>query len=137
MKQALSFILGFFFALGLGISQMTRPPKILAFLDILGNWDPSLLVVMGGAVASYFVLQKLIRRNFFPRFSPAYTLPKEAAVDRRLLIGAALFGIGWGIGGLCPGPATTALASGKPQIAGFVIAMIAGINLFTWWDAHK
>jgi len=114
-----AFGAGALFGIGLWLSGMANPRKVLDFLDITGNWDPSLLLVMGGAVmVTVFAFRPLIRRRGL--------IFDKTRVDAPLLIGAALFGIGWGIGGYCPGPALTALSNLTAEVFVFVAAMIAG-----------
>lgn len=130
MKVALtSFLSGIVFAIGLGISGMTRPIKVIGFLDFLGNWDASLAFVMVGGIAVYFIAYRISRRMASPIFAPSFSIPTRADLDGRLIAGAALFGAGWGLGGFCPGPAITSLASGAAPVAVFVAAMAAGIYL--------
>jgi uncharacterized membrane protein YedE/YeeE len=119
MKRALvAFLSGLVFALGLALAGMTRPSKILAFLDVSGRWDPTLAFVMGGAVTVAAIAFRL---------RPQKT--SAAGIDRRLLTGAALFGLGWGLTGLCPGPAVTSLATGHAGAFVFAAAMIAGMAI--------
>jgi len=133
MKTALtSFISGIVFALGLGISGMTRPIKVIGFLDFFGNWDASLAFVMLGAIGVYFIAYRLSRKMPAPMLGRAFSIPKRTDLDARLIAGAALFGAGWGLSGFCPGPAITALASGAAPVAVFVAAMAAGIYLHGW-----
>jgi len=133
MKTALtSFISGIVFALGLGISGMTRPIKVIGFLDFFGNWDASLAFVMLGAIAVYFIAYRLSRTMPSPILATAFSIPKRTDLDARLIAGAALFGAGWGLGGFCPGPAVTTLASGAAPVTVFVAAMAAGIYLHGW-----
>jgi uncharacterized protein len=129
MASLVAFLTGLLFALGLGISGMTQPAKVLGFLDVAGRWDPSLAFVMAGAIGVYAALARLILRRRAPLVAPSFSLPVRRRVDARLLIGAAVFGIGWGLAGLCPGPAVTALASGKPIAVAFVGAMLIGTVL--------
>lgn len=124
-----AFISGVIFAVGLAVGGMTRPAKVAGFLDFTGDWDPSLMFVMGGAVLVHIVLYRLIRQRPTPLFAATFAVPTRKDVDARLLGGAALFGIGWGLSGFCPGPAITSLASGKMPVVIFVAAMIAGMYL--------
>jgi uncharacterized membrane protein YedE/YeeE len=124
-----AFLAGVLFALGLGISGMTQPAKVLGFLDLGGPWDPSLAFVMIGAIGVHAPLARLILRRRAPLLVPAFSIPARRNVDARLLLGAAVFGCGWGLAGLCPGPAVTVLASGKPIALAFVGAMLAGTVL--------
>ncbi|WP_119680784.1 DUF6691 family protein [Indioceanicola profundi] len=127
---ASAFLVGLLFGLGLVVSQMVNPAKVLAFLDIFGNWDPSLALVMGGAVAAAAVGFAIAGRRSAPLWAPAFQIPTRRDLDARLITGAALFGIGWGLVGLCPGPAITALSLGMWQVFVFVAAMLAGMSLF-------
>jgi uncharacterized membrane protein YedE/YeeE len=133
MKSTLvSFLSGLTFALGLGISGMTRPVKVIGFLDFFGAWDASLAFVMLGAIAVYFVAYRLSLSMRSPVLAPGFSIPKRTDLDSRLFVGAALFGAGWGLGGFCPGPAITSLASGASPVAVFVAAMAVGIYLHGW-----
>src|SRR5262245_23057295 len=125
MNSALAAVVsGVIFAIGLAIGGMTKPAKVAGFLDFTGNWDPSLAFVMGGAVTVYAVLYRLIRRRPTPLFAAAFAVPTRKDIDARLIGGAALFGIGWGLSGFCPGPAITSLASGKSPVVIFVVSML-------------
>ncbi len=128
-RLAAAFVSGCVFALGLGISGMTQPSKVVGFLDFFGHWDPSLALVMIGAIAVYFVAWRLIVRRPAPLFTPRFVLPGRTAIDRPLLAGAAIFGAGWGLGGFCPGPAIVSLASGSGTVILFVLAMVTGMYL--------
>lgn len=130
MKQGLAALAaGVLFGLGLAVSGMLIPDKVLNFLDIAGHWDPSLALVMGGAIAvtlpGYFWVTKRER----PLFAEAFSLPAATTIDARLLAGAALFGLGWGLSGLCPAPALVNIASGLGDVLVFVVAMLAGMLL--------
>ncbi len=124
--NAVAFVSGIVFALGLGLAGMTRPSKILAFLDVAGPWDPSLAFVMVGAIGVHFVSVRVARRASSPSLAPRFAWPLEKGIDGRLLLGAALFGIGWGLAGYCPGPALVSLASLGPGVLLFVAAMAVG-----------
>ena len=125
-----SIICGIIFSIGLGISGMTQPQKVIGFLDVFGEWNPSLAFVMGGAVLSYLALQRLIQRNFsIPVLGGSFQIPTRKDLDRSLIIGALLFGSGWGLGGYCPGPAITSLGSGSLNALLFVVAMGVGMLL--------
>lgn len=132
-----AFVSGLIFAIGLGLSGMTQPAKVTAFLDIMGNWDPSLAFVMGGAILAYAPLYRLIRRRQTPLFASLFSVPVRTDIDPRLLGGAALFGIGWGLGGFCPGPAIVSLASGQTAVAIFVASMLVGMYLFKQVDIFR
>jgi uncharacterized membrane protein YedE/YeeE len=122
-----AFGAGSLFAIGLAISGMTKPSKVTDFLDVAGPWDPSLGLVMAAAVAVGFVGYRWIRRRTTPLFDVKFHLPTRRDIDPRLVLGTALFGIGWGLGGLCPGPALVAGAGGVPTAAAFVGAMTIGM----------
>ena len=124
-----SFLCGIVFALGLGISGMTQPSKVIGFLDFAGAWDASLAFVMIGAISVYFVAFRLTRKMRAPLLALQFSVPKRADLDAQLILGSVLFGAGWGLGGFCPGPAVTSLASGALPVAVFVAAMAAGIYL--------
>ena len=122
-----SFASGLLFALGLGIGGMTQPAKVLGFLDVFGTWDPSLAFVMAGAVTTHAILRTLGMRRSAPVFAGGFSLPTLTAIDGRLLAGAVLFGVGWGIAGFCPGPAIVASGAGAKTAVVFAAAMIAGM----------
>ncbi len=124
-----SFACGIVFALGLGISGMTQPSKVIGFLDIAGAWDLSLAFVMLGAIGVYFVSFRLSRKMRAPVLAPQFSVPKRTDLDAQLIFGAIIFGAGWGLGGFCPGPAITSLASGSLPVVAFVASMAAGIYL--------
>ena len=131
MGRNLSALLaGLVFGLGLTISQMVNPAKVLAFLDLLGNWDPSLAFVMGSALLVTVIGYRFVWQRPRPVFAPSYEVPGNRAVDARLAAGAVLFGIGWGLVGLCPGPAITAVTFGGPPIFVFLASMAAGMVAF-------
>ncbi|AKQ66632.1 GENE II AND X protein [Myxococcus hansupus] len=130
MLRAFSaFFSGLLFALGLGISGMTDPAKVLGFLDVAGAWDYRLAFVMGGAIAVHAALRPLIRRRVRPLFAAGFSVPALQRVDAKLVAGAAVFGVGWGLGGYCPGPALTSLSTGALALWVFVPAMFAGMFL--------
>lgn len=136
MRNFVAFASGLLFAFGLGIGGMTRPEKVVGFLDVAGDWDPSLALVMGGAVLVYFVVARLALAQPRPLFDEAFHVPTRRDVDGRLVVGAMLFGAGWGIAGYCPGPAVVALASGKATVLVFVLAMLLGMWAFQRWSAR-
>lgn len=127
MKQNLiALFAGLLFGLGLSISQMVDPARVLGFLDIAGTWDPTLLFVLGGAVGVTIISFRFILQQPAPIFASKFSLPTKTDIDRPLIAGAALFGIGWGIAGYCPGPGTTALVLGAWNPILFVISLIIG-----------
>ena len=117
---------GFVFGTGLWISGMANPKKVLGFLDITGKWDASLLLVMGGAVAITAIAFRLVLKNEKPILEKNFDLPQKSGIDFPLVAGAAIFGIGWGIAGYCPGPAITVLSTLSTESVVFVVAMLAG-----------
>ena len=128
---------GLVFGLGLIVSGMANPAKVLGFLDLTGAWDPSLALVMGGAIAVGF-FAFLVAKNRTRSFIGAeMKLPKTSAIDNRLLAGSALFGAGWGIAGFCPGPGLVALGMGEPKAIVFVAAMLVGMVIFSWLEKRK
>jgi len=132
-----AFLSGLIFALGLGLSGMTDPANVLGFLDIAGGWDFRLAFVMGGAIAVHAALRPLIHKRERPLFAAKFPAFSASGVDRKLLVGAGLFGVGWGLGGYCPGPALTSLATGATQLLVFVPAMFAGMYLAQVLQARR
>ena len=130
MKWLTLFLSGLLFALGLGIAGMTQPEKVINFLDITGNWDPSLMFVMIGAIGINMIIYRLTRQRPCPVYSEQFTHPRQRKINIRLIAGAAIFGAGWGLAGYCPGPALVSTASGTLPIAVFIIAMLTGMVLF-------
>lgn len=131
MRQiASAFAVGLLFGLGLVVSGMSNPAKVLAFLDMTGRWDPSLALVMGGAIAVSALGYIIAKRRNQPVLAARLEIPTRRDLDQRLIVGAAVFGLGWGLAGLCPGPALTLLTVVPAQAATFVAAMIAGMLLF-------
>ncbi len=126
MQILSALITGSLFGFGLSLSEMINPARVISFLDVAGKWDATLLCVMGGALVVAVPLYPLILRRPRPLLDQRFFLPTKSTIDRPLIVGAAIFGIGWGLGGFCPGPALAALASGSPAVLLFVIAMIAG-----------
>ena len=120
-------LIGGLFGLGLAISGMLNPAKIAGFLDLFGVWDPSLAFVMGGGVIANFIGHRVVMRRLSPVFGVGFRIPNNSRIDGRLLSGAALFGIGWGLGGLCPGPAVASLAMAPAEVGLFVLMMLAGL----------
>ncbi|QWK80850.1 YeeE/YedE family protein [Ochrobactrum sp. BTU1] len=118
---------GVIFGFGLSISGMLNPIRVQGFLDIFGAWDPSLAIVLGGAVIVAFIGVQIAKRMQHPTFDDSFHVPTHRRIDARLIIGSALFGLGWGIGGFCPGPAIASLSVGLPQSALFVVAMLLGM----------
>ncbi|MCB1601477.1 MAG: YeeE/YedE family protein [Lysobacterales bacterium] len=132
MRPVTALACGTLFGAGLALSGMTDPTRVLGFLDVLGNWDPTLLVVMAGAVLVSLPAFQWARRHPRPLLDVQFFQPERTRIDADLLIGSVVFGIGWGMAGLCPGPALAGLASGRWEIALFVAAMAAGMALRSW-----
>src|SRR6266850_3707446 len=136
MAILLQFAVGLFFGFGLLLSGMSDPAKVLNFLDLggiaAGTWDPSLAFVMAGAVAVTFVGFNFVLKRSQPLFAETFHLPTKAEIDRRIILGPAIFGVGWGLAGFCPGPALTALGFGSKAALLFVAAMFAGMVLARW-----
>jgi uncharacterized membrane protein YedE/YeeE len=131
------YLIGVLFGLGLMISGMTNPAKILAFLDLSGAWDPSLIFVMGGAVLVGLIAFYLAKNRTQSFLGGAMHMPTRRDIDRPLLIGSAMFGLGWGLAGFCPGPALVSLGSGELKALVFVIAMLGGMLLFDFVGQKK
>ena len=129
-----AFAIGLLFGLGLILSGLTDPGKVLAFLDLAGNWDPSLLFVMGGATLVAAVGFRLARGRGAALLGTPMRLPPSGALDRRLVLGSVVFGVGWGLAGFCPGPALASLGTGLIEPLLFVAAMVAGMGLFALFE---
>ena len=139
MRPLIGFVAGLLFGVGLVIAGMTDPAKVLNFLDLAGSWDPSLAFVMGGALVTTFIGYRLAQMRDKPFVMPRFELPQKHDLDRTLVVGSALFGIGWGLGGYCPGPAWTALPLLAPGTIAFVLALLVGLVLGTMtraWTAR-
>ena len=126
MKLVIYFIVGSIFSAGLIISGMTQPIKVIGFLNVFGHWDPSLAFVMGSAVLVTLFGYRIVFMSDKPRYEVEFNLPIRKSIDVRLVLGAMCFGLGWGISGLCPGPAIASLVTGSIELTAFVAAMFAG-----------
>jgi len=124
-----SFIAGALFSVGLAVSGMTMPTKVVGFLNFFGAWDPSLMGVMGGGILVAFVVFRRLRGWEHPLFASAFDIPDRSDITPSLITGSAMFGVGWGLMGYCPGPAVTSVVTGKPDVLLFVVAMVAGMLL--------
>ncbi|HEY8427627.1 MAG TPA: DUF6691 family protein [Sandaracinaceae bacterium] len=122
-----SFAAGALFAVGLSLAGMTQPSKVIGFLDFFGRWDPSLMFVMGGAIGVHLVLSRFIVKRESPLFAARFRIPTRRDVTPKLVAGAALFGIGWGLGGFCPGPGIASIGTLGAHALTFVAAMALGI----------
>lgn len=129
MKQLAALLCGLLFGAGLAASGMTDTAKVIGFLNIFGTWDPDLLVVMGAAVLTTLITFRLVLARDNPLFNPDFHLPTSSVIDGKLLSGAALFGLGWGLYGYCPGPAVAATLYGEAETFVFIAAMLLGMLL--------
>ncbi|MBU2983655.1 YeeE/YedE family protein [Lentibacter algarum] len=126
MKLIFALVTGLVFGAGIAISGMMNPAKVFNFFDVAGTWDPSLAFVMGGAVIITFIGYRLVWRRDAPLYDDRFQVPTSTAIDARLIGGSAIFGIGWGIAGFCPGAAIPALGTGRWEVALFLVAVTAG-----------
>lgn len=126
--SVISFFAGALFAIGLAVSGMTQPHIVIGFLD-LSDWNPTPLFVMIGAISIHSVSYFLLKHRKTPFLDRHWHIPREARIDSKLLIGAVIFGLGWGLGGYCPGPAFTSLSTGSTEVLGFVLMMLAGMKV--------
>ena len=134
MTTLFSFFAGLVFGAGLMVSGMTNPAKVLGFLDLAGRWDPSLALVMAGAIAVGLAAFSIARRRNTTWLGLPLSIPVATHIDRRLVIGSALFGVGWGLAGICPGPALVLVVAGGAKGLIFFAAMLAGMGLFEWFE---
>jgi uncharacterized protein len=130
-----AFACGLLFAVGLAVGGMTQPSKVVGFLDVTGAWDASLALVMGGALATHALLRPWVLARRRPLFAAGFMLPTKPDIDTRLIVGAAIFGVGWGLGGFCPGPALVSLGAGTRAAIIVVPAMLVGMVLHDHWRA--
>lgn len=137
MRKLTAFLAGLVFGIGLLLAGMADPAKVLGFLDLAGAWDPSLTLVMGGAIGVAFLPFSWARRRQRSLLDAPMQLPQKRELDRRLIAGSLVFGIGWGIAGICPGPAVTLLLSGHWQPLLFVLSMLAGMLLFAVLERRR
>jgi uncharacterized membrane protein YedE/YeeE len=129
MRLLSTYLIGLVFGVGISISGMANPAKVINFFDVAGTWDPSLIFVMGGALVVTFFGYRLVLKRPVPILDEKFHLPTNRDLDAPLLLGSAVFGVGWGISGFCPGGALPALGTGRTEVFIFVAAMIAGILL--------
>jgi len=133
MRLIITYLIGAVFGVGISISGMANPAKVINFFDVAGTWDPSLLLVMVSALAVTFVGYRVVFRRPEPLFETVFSVPTSRRIDRPLVIGSTTFGIGWGIAGFCPGGAIPALGTGLPEVFIFCAAMITGILMAKYW----
>ena len=136
MLNLSSLLAGLVFGLGLILSGMANPAKVIGFLDLAGHWDPSLAFVMAGAIAVGAIAFAVARTRTASLLDAPMKLPTDQRIDRRLLVGGLMFGVGWGIAGFCPGPALVALGMGHGKAVVFVGAMLAGMGIFQFAEKH-
>jgi uncharacterized membrane protein YedE/YeeE len=136
MTLVVAFVSGLLFAAGLVLSGMTEPARVFGFLDVAGSWDPTLAFVMVAAIATFAPLFRLSNRRDRPKIAASFQLPPKRSIDGRLITGAVLFGIGWGLSGFCPGPAVVSAGALAPKSILFVLAMLAGMMAFRWFEQH-
>lgn len=136
-SNLVALISGFIFSVGLVVAGMTDPSKVIGFLDMTGNWDPSLALVMGSAVLVGFIGHFIVRRSKDTIYQDYHELCATITIDRDLLLGSGLFGIGWGLAGICPGPAITALAFANVKFLVFVAAMLGGMLIYQLTTNNK
>lgn len=134
MSTTVSFATGLVFGLGLLVSGMSNPAKVLGFLDLAGAWDPSLMFVMAGAIAVGAAAFRIAGRRTATLLGTPMSLPSRRDIDRRLMLGSLVFGIGWGLAGICPGPALTLVGTGAVEGVAFALAMLAGMSAFSAWQ---
>lgn len=125
-QGAIALVSGLLFGAGLVVSGMTQPTKVIGFLDLFGAWDASLMLVMAGAIGVHFFAYRFIAKKSSPLFAAKFSVPSRRDIDAKLVVGALLFGAGWGLGGFCPGPGIVASASGATSVLVFVAALLAG-----------
>ena len=130
MQRIFEFLIGLLFGLGLILSGMSNPGKVLGFLDLAGHWDPSLAFVMGGAILVGLIAFQVARKRTQTFLGGALKLPNRTDIDKRLVLGSLTFGVGWGLAGFCPGPALVSLGSGQIKGLIFVAAMVAGMGIY-------
>lgn len=128
---------GLVFAIGLGLAGMADPAKVLGFMDVAGDWDPSLAFVMAGAMGTYAIARRIVLRRSAPLCADAFPNPPRTRPDGRLLLGSAIFGVGWGLAGWCPGAGFVALAGGAAPLLAFMGGMFGGMALFRLWEARR
>lgn len=125
-EGAVSLLSGALFGVGLALAGMTRPEKVIGFLNFFRGWDPSLMFVMGGAIAVHALAWRMLKGRPSPLLGGRFLVPTRRDLDARLLVGAAIFGVGWGLGGFCPGPGITSMVTAAPSVSVFVVTLLIG-----------
>jgi uncharacterized protein len=133
-RPLVALLCGSLFGFGLALSGMLDPTRVRGFLDVFGHWDPSLIFVLGGAVGASFLGVRMSRLRAQPLLAKSYDLPSSSQIDAKLVAGALIFGLGWGLSGLCPGPAVAGLVLGIQPIIAFVIAMLVGMGVYSTFE---
>jgi len=136
-RVIIAFVSGLVFGAGLIVSQMSNPAKVIGFLDITGNWDPSLALVMAGALTVFGAAYWSSRARTTPLLAPRFALPSRVGVDQQLVAGSLIFGVGWGLSGFCPGPAVVSSTFGDWRVWLFVVAMLGGMLLYRSWPDRR
>lgn len=134
MKGLVSFTVGLLFAFGLGYSGMTQTHVVKGFLDVFGNWDMKLVGVMVGGIIVHSVVYQILKKRKSPILDSKFYLPTKIDIDKKLIAGAAIFGLGWGWAGICPGPGIVSLVSGDLSMITFIVAMVAGMYVFKFFE---
>jgi uncharacterized protein len=134
LQVVVALVSGLLFGIGLTLSQMINPQRVLGFLDVVGAWDPTLAFVMGGALLVTFPAYHFVKNFSKPVCATQFQIPTNTVIDKRLVMGASLFGIGWGLVGLCPGPALAAIVTLQSDVLIFVISMVVGMLAYQMWD---
>ncbi len=129
LQSIVSFFCGAIFAIGLVLAEMTQPRKIIGFLDVFGNWDPTLVFVLASAVGVYYITYQFVMKRKSPLLAPKFLVPTKTDLELKLIIGGLLFGVGWGISGLCPGPILTILGTGSTTVIILMVSMLLGFYI--------
>lgn len=134
ISKPIALVGGYVFAIGLGYSELTRPDRVIGVLDITGKWDPTMLIVMLVSSSIYFLGFQFIKKRHQSLMGYPLQIPTNKTIDKRLVIGASIFGVGWGLAGICPGPAVTSLGSLKPEFLMYFVSLAAGIYAYVVFD---
>lgn len=134
MSKLIALFAGFIFAVGLGYGELTRPDRVIGMLDITGKWDPTMLIIMLVSSSIYFIGFQFIKARNQSLMGYPLQIPTNKTIDKRLVIGASIFGVGWGLAGICPGPAVTSLGSLKPEFLIYFVSLVAGIYAYVVLD---